>query len=269
MSRQDGLKHAGADRRPPDIPHRRSLVTPITFETTRASTSGAIGSCRQENSAWSTAEPPGSMGGGSGTDVSTDACTGNGGGDGRATGKVTGRDGGSDGGDGNDCTRRKTRERSEELAKASAATWEQFQHLLKRSRESKHRFDRVMDRSAAAETTAAATSKKTLAVRKLRPRPGKEKTNDGYGSADGDRTKRAAAGHGAADPNVVDADPGRTGKISSSAAVRSKIACGSSGSTTPSSSVLGSPVATRLPPGVFIDAARTRAAASAAVTVGL
>lgn len=37
------------------------------------------------------------------------------------------------------------RERSEQLARASAATWEQFQQLLERSRESKARFDRAMN----------------------------------------------------------------------------------------------------------------------------
>eukprot|EP00752_Nemacystus_decipiens_P006720 g6043.t1 len=47
--------------------------------------------------------------------------------------------------------------RSEELARESAATWEQFQQLLERSRKSKDRFDKAMEGAApapAAETAA-------------------------------------------------------------------------------------------------------------------
>lgn len=56
----------------------------------------------------------------------------------------------------------KARRRSEELAKASAATWKQFQQLLKRSRESKDRFDRVMDGPLGAG--AGTASKNTTAM---------------------------------------------------------------------------------------------------------
>lgn len=52
----------------------------------------------------------------------------------------------------------RAQERSEELARASAATWEQFQELLERSRESKARFDRAMDGAAGAEPGTAAAA---------------------------------------------------------------------------------------------------------------
>lgn len=42
----------------------------------------------------------------------------------------------------------RAREKSEQLAKASAATWGQFQRLLQKSRESKARYDRTMDEAA-------------------------------------------------------------------------------------------------------------------------
>lgn len=42
----------------------------------------------------------------------------------------------------------RAREKSEQLAKASAATWGQFQRLLEKSRESKARYDKIIDEAA-------------------------------------------------------------------------------------------------------------------------
>ncbi|CAN0540822.1 unnamed protein product, partial [Ectocarpus sp. 12 AP-2014] len=56
------------------------------------------------------------------------------------------------------------RERSEELARASAATWEHFQQLLERSRESKARFDRAMDGTAGGVASSATTSSGSLSA---------------------------------------------------------------------------------------------------------
>ncbi|CAN0455875.1 unnamed protein product, partial [Ectocarpus sp. 8 AP-2014] len=56
------------------------------------------------------------------------------------------------------------RERSEELARASAATWEHFQQLLERSRESKARFDKAMDGTAAGVASSATTSSGSLSA---------------------------------------------------------------------------------------------------------
>ncbi|CBN78616.1 expressed unknown protein [Ectocarpus siliculosus] len=55
-------------------------------------------------------------------------------------------------------------ERSEELARASAATWEHFQQLLERSRESKARFDKAMDGTAAGVASSATTSSGSLSA---------------------------------------------------------------------------------------------------------
>lgn len=52
--------------------------------------------------------------------------------------------------------RSRASQRSEELARASAATWEQFQQLLERSRRSKDRFDKAMDGATAAPTADSA-----------------------------------------------------------------------------------------------------------------
>ena len=59
-------------------------------------------------------------------------------------------------GSGGGVGRSKASQRSEELARESAATWEQFQELLERSRKSKDRFDKAMDGAAVAAADEAA-----------------------------------------------------------------------------------------------------------------
>ncbi|CAM9192645.1 unnamed protein product [Ectocarpus fasciculatus] len=93
--------------------------------------------------------PPTTTGGGTGARGSDE-----GGGGGGTVGSVDSSGGGGGGGRG----RSVARERSEELARASAATWEHFQQLLERSRESKARFDRAMDGTAAGLASSATTS---------------------------------------------------------------------------------------------------------------
>ncbi|CAM9651441.1 unnamed protein product [Pylaiella littoralis] len=93
--------------------------------------------------------------------------------------------------------RRKSRtsERSEKLAKASAATWEQFQQLLERSRRSKARFDKAMDGAAVAATSNSSVAAVPASSSSLPPPPARRVGGDKDGKNGGveGKTKHGSA----------------------------------------------------------------------------
>lgn len=213
------------------IEHTFSAVAPETSAVERLEakevSQGGGGlyavSVRADHGACSTVEPPQSKDekGGRGSEEAKSGSRIFRAGDGKGgKGKVNG----------GSAQRSKAKERSEELAKASAATWEQFQHLLKRSRASKKRFDRVMGGSG---TSSAPICEKTVVGG--RPRLA-EKAMDGAARST-DHQPNGAAGHGAVMSRGVVTDSDRSKRASSAIGERSTRARASSEAMIPNSIV--------------------------------